>query len=212
MKYEYIFAKNKGTYPTKKWQCSVPFQEERRLGAAPGCETQVWWAKRLSLPLCSLDGTEGTQVTITLMASSRKLCCHLEDQLYLVSPFLTFQTPSFLTAWISLLQWCVPRPVKCTNCSSAQQTTVLWESFIFHTTLLPWRPFFSSLAEGKGLQKGGTSLFFHFHSCLRTASQNTCIFWQEMPEKQLGSPAPLSAPTHGGTLAWAVTSCVWPLF
>lgn len=174
----------------------------------PRYDVQRGWAL-LSAPSLA---TEGTQGTITLMASSRKLCCHLEDQLYLGFSFLNISDTKLSHSMdIFITVMCAQasemhKLLFCTANNCAMRIT----HFPRSTSAL--KAIFQQLGRRKNLQKGETSLVFNFHSFLRIASQNTCIFWQEMPEKQLGSPAPLSAPTRGGTLAWVVTFCVWSLF
>lgn len=112
----------------------------------------------------------------------------------------------FPTAWISWLRWCVPRPVDCTSCSSAQQRTVLWESFIFHATLCHEGYFSAAGQKERACRKVRPAYFFIWLK--NYFSRIPAFFWQEIFEKPLGSPALLSAPTHGGmpeeTVSWSI--------
>lgn len=71
--------------------CPSPTGHKRTGCSSRLRDTQVWEAKWLCLALCSLAGhwrERGSHVTITLVTSSTKHCCHLEAQLYLVFSFL----------------------------------------------------------------------------------------------------------------------------
>lgn len=175
-------------------------------------ETQVWKAKWLCFALCSLAGhwrelgscahypCDIKQKSLLPLGSSALLrfllSLHFRYQAFPQRGFLCYSDvcPGHWTAQAALLHG---KQLCCENHSFSMQHFCR-------------KGHFSAAWQKESACRRVRPNYFSFD--LRTTSQNTCIFWQEIPEKPLDSPAPLSAPTHGGMPGWAVTLCAWPHF